>query len=287
MDFVESLMPLIKNYLALYGLKILAAIVVFVVGRWAAKIVRSITRKVLTRASVDPMIVSFAVNLSYFIIITFVVLAALGQLGIQTTSFIAIIGAAGLAIALSLQSSLSNFAAGFLMIIFKPFKKGDFIEGAGVMGTVNEIQIFTTKLLTPDNKLIIVPNGSLISGNITNFSTTGTRRVDMVFGIGYSDDIDHAKGIIEEVLSKDARILKDPPFFIGLIELADSSVNFAVRPWVNSSDYWDVLCDTNEAIKKRFDAEGVSIPFPQQDVHIFKDGQPPSSTTLDTPEETQ
>ncbi len=209
-DF-ESLMPILNSYLALYGLKVVAAIVVFVVGRWAAKIIRGVTRKVLTRASVDPTIISFAANLSYFIILTFVVLAALGQLGIQTTSFIAIIGAAGLAVALSLQSSLSNFAAGFLMIIFKPFKKGDYIEGAGVTGTVEDIQIFTTRLKTPDNKLVIVPNGSLVSGNITNFSTTGTRRVDMVFGIGYSDDIDLAKQVIEEIVSKDTRILKEPP----------------------------------------------------------------------------
>ncbi len=270
MDF-ESLIPILKNYLALYGLKVVAAIVVFILGRWAALVARGVTRKLLTRASVDPTIISFAVNLSYFVILTFVVLAALAQLGIQTTSFIAIIGAAGLAVALSLQSSLSNFAAGFLMILFHPFKVGDFIEGAGVTGTVEEIHIFNTRLKTPDNKIIIVPNGSLISGNITNFSTTGTRRVDMVFGIGYNDDIDHAKSIIEEIIGADIRILKDPPHFIGLIELADSSVNFAVRSWVNSSDYLDVLCDTNESVKKRFDAEGISIPFPQQDVHLIKE----------------
>lgn len=270
MDF-ESVIPFLKSFFTIYGLKVLAAIVVFILGRWVAKIVRGITRKVMTRSNVDPTIISFAVNLSYIVILTFVVLAALGQLGIQTTSFIAIIGAAGLAIALSLQSSLSNFAAGFLMIIFHPFKVGDFIEGAGVMGSVEEIQIFTTRLKTPDNKLIIIPNGSLVSGNITNFSTTGTRRVDMVFGIGYNDDIDHAKGVIEEIIGADSRILKEPPCFIGLIELADSSMNFTVRAWVNSSDYLNVLCDTNESIKKRFDAEGISIPFPQHDVHLYKD----------------
>ncbi|MBE9532465.1 MAG: mechanosensitive ion channel [Proteobacteria bacterium] len=270
MDF-DSFIPLLKNYLALYGLKVLAAVVVFILGRWAAKITRGVTRKLLTRASVDPTIISFAANLSYFIILTFVVLAALAQLGIQTTSFIAIIGAAGLAIALSLQSSLSNFAAGFLMIIFHPFKVGDFIEGAGVTGTVEEIQIFSTRLKTPDNKIIIVPNGSLVSGNITNYSTSGTRRVDMVFGIGYDDDIDRAKGVIKDIISNDQRILKEPECFIGLVELADSSVNFAVRPWVNSADYFNVLCDTNESVKKRFDAEGISIPYPQQDVHLVKE----------------
>jgi small conductance mechanosensitive channel len=261
MDF-ESLIPFLKNYLALYGLRVLAAIVVFIIGRWAAKITRGVTRKVLTRASVDATIISFAANLSYYIILTFVVLAALGQLGIQTTSFIAIIGAAGLAVALSLQSSLSNFAAGFMMIIFHPFKVGDFIEGAGVKGTVEEIQIFTTRLKTADNKLIIVPNGKLMSGNITNFSTTGPRRIDMVFSIGCNDDMELAKSVIEDIVSKDARILKDPPYFIGLVELAESSVNFAVHLWVNSTDYLKVLCDTNESVKKRFDAEGISIPFP-------------------------
>lgn len=270
MDF-ESFIPLLKNYLALYGLKVVAAIVIYILGRWVAMFSRGVIRRVLTRAKVDPTIISFAVNLVYFVVLIFVVLAALGQLGIQTTFFIAIIGAAGLAVALSLQSSLSNLAAGFLMILFHPFKVGDFIDGAGVMGTVLEIQIFTTKLKTSDNKIIIVPNGSFISGNITNFSTSGTRRVDMVFGISYDDDIDHARSIIEDIILKDERILKEPSCFIGLFELAESSMNFTVRPWVNSSDYFSVLCDTNESIKKRFDAEGISIPFPRRDVHLIKE----------------
>ena len=208
--------------------------------------------------------------MTYILLLTFVILAALGQLGIQTTSFIAIIGAAGLAIGLALQGALANFAAGFLMIIFRPFKVGDFIQCAGVAGTVEEIQIFTTQLKTPDNKTIIVPNAKITSDNITNFSTKETRRVDLVFGIGYGDDIDNAKKVISDLLEKDERIMKDPPPTIAVVELADSSVNFVVRPWVKSGDYWDVHFDMTENIKKRFDAEGISIPFPQQDVHLYE-----------------
>ena len=271
MDF-EEVLPKLWEFLALYGLKVVAAIVVFVVGRWVARIARNVLKKILTaKGVVDTTIISFAASLTYIIVLVFVVLAALGQLGIQTTSFIAIIGAAGLAIALSLQSSLSNFAAGFLMIIFRPFKVGDFIEGAGITGTVNEVHIFTTKLKTPDNKIIIVPNGSLMAGNITNFSTTGTRRVDMLFGIGYTDDIDHAKRVIKEILDADKRILREPSTVIGVLELAESSVNITVRPWVNSSDYFNVLLDMNERVKKRFDSEGISIPYPQQDLHLYKE----------------
>jgi len=201
--------------------------------------------------------------------LVFVVLAALGQLGIQTTSFIAVIGAAGLAIGLALQGSLSNFAAGFLMIIFRPFKVGDFIEGAGVAGTVEKIQIFTTQLKTPDNKTIIIPNAKLSGDNIVNFSAKGTRRVDMVFGIGYGDDMDKARKIITDVIDNDPRVLKDPPPKIAVLTLGDSSVDFAVRPWVKVPDYWDLWFDVTETIKKRFDAEGVSIPFPQRDVHVY------------------
>ena len=208
--------------------------------------------------------------MTYIALLVFVVLAALGQLGIQTTSFIAVIGAAGLAIGLALQGSLSNFAAGFLMIIFRPFKVGDYIEGAGVAGTVETIHIFTTQLLTPDNKTVIIPNASLTADNITNYSAKGTRRVDFVFGIGYGDDIDKAKKIMADILAKDERIFKDPVPKIALVELADSSVNFVVRPWVKVEDYWDVYFDTTENIKKSFDAEGISIPFPQHDVHVYQ-----------------
>jgi small conductance mechanosensitive channel len=223
----------------------------------------------MERARLDPTLVSFVTNLSYIALLAFVVIAALNQLGIQTASFIAILGAAGLAVGLALQGSLSNFAAGVLMLIFRPFKVGDYIEGAGVAGTVEEIQIFTTQLKTPDNKTIIIPNAKMTGDNIVNYSTKGTRRVDIVFGIGYADDIDKARQIILDVVGADTRVLKEPAPAVLLAELADSSVNFYTRVWANADDYWGVYFDTMEAVKKRFDAEGVSIPFPQRDVHIY------------------
>jgi small conductance mechanosensitive channel len=267
---MENLAGKVWELLTIYGLKVIAGIVVFIVGRWVAKGLTNVARKVMEKRAVDHTLVSFVANLTYIALLVFVVLAALGQLGIQTTSFIAVIGAAGLAIGLALQGSLSNFAAGFLMIIFRPFKVGDFIEGAGVAGTVEAIQIFTTQLKSPDNKTVIIPNASLTAGNITNYSTKGTRRVDIVMGIGYGDDIDKAKKIMADVLAKDGRILKDPAPTIAVVELADSSVNFVVRPWVKADDYWDVYFDLTENIKKSFDSEGISIPFPQRDVHIYQ-----------------
>ena len=267
---MKDLTAKLWEFLAIYGLKIIVAIIVLIVGRWIAKLLRGITQKVMTKKKLDPTIVSFAANFIYVLLLTFVILAALGQLGIQTTSLIAVIGAAGLAVGLALQGSLANFAAGFLMIIFRPFKVGDYIEGAGVAGTVEEIQIFTTQLKTPDNKIIIIPNAKLTADNITNYSTKETRRVDLVVCIGYGDDIDNAKKVIAGLLAEDERILKDPPPTIGVVELADSSVNFVVRPWVKSADYWNVHFDVTENIKKRFDAEGISIPFPQQDVHLYE-----------------
>ena len=262
-----------KGYamLAAYGVKILLAIVILIIGRWVARIFSKVTQRVMEKREVDETLRSFVGNLIYYTLLTFVVLAALSQLGIQTTSFIAVIGAAGLAIGLALQGSLANFAAGFLMILFRPFKVGDYIEGAGVAGTVESLQIFTTSLRTPDNKKIIIPNASLTGGNIVNWSATGTRRVDMVFGIGYSDDIDKAKQVIKEILDADERILKDPAPQVALSELADSSVNFIARPWVKTGDYWGVFFDITETVKKRFDAEGISIPFPQRDVHLFQE----------------
>ncbi|OEU69198.1 MAG: mechanosensitive ion channel protein [Desulfobacterales bacterium S5133MH16] len=267
---MEDLISKVLELLTIYGLKVIAAIVVFIVGRWIAKGLTKLAENVMNKRQVDPTIVSFAANMTYIALLVFVVLAALGQLGIQTTSFIAVIGAAGLAIGLALQGSLANFAAGFLMIIFRPFKVGDYIEGAGVAGTVEVIQIFTTQLQTPDNKTVIIPNASLTADNITNWSVKGTRRVDLVMGIGYGDDIDKAKKIMADVLAKDERILKDPAPNIAVVELADSSVNFVVRPWVKLEHYWDVYFDTTENIKKSFDAQGISIPFPQRDVHMYE-----------------
>jgi small conductance mechanosensitive channel len=256
--------------MAAFGLKLIAAIAVFVIGRWVARAVTRAVQRALAKAETDPTLVGFIKNVTYGGLMALVVIAAAGQLGVQTTSFIAVLGAAGLAVGLALQGSLANFAAGVLMIIFRPFKAGDFVEAGGVAGVVEEIELFTTKLRTPDNKTVIIPNGQVTAGSITNYSARDTRRVDMVFGIGYGDDIDKAKRIIREVLDADARVLKDPEPTVGLVELGDSSVNFAVRPWVSSADYWNVYFDIHEAMKKRFDAEGISIPFPQRDVHIHQ-----------------
>lgn len=253
-----------------YGVKVIAAIAIFFIGKWVAKLLTRTIRKLMGKSNLEPMLVTFTSNLTYAALMVFVVLAALNQLGIQTTSFIAVIGAAGLAIGLAMQDSLSNFAAGVMLIIFRPFKTGDFIEAAGTAGTVLEIQIFTTTLKTGDNRLIHIPNGKIIAGNIVNFSANDTRRVDMVFGISYDDDIKKAKTIIEDVLKSESRVLPEPEPTIGVLELADSSVNIAVRPWVNTSDYWPTLFALNETIKEKFDEVGISIPFPQSDIHLIR-----------------
>lgn len=267
---MEAIIQKVWELLAVYGIKVVAAIVILIIGRWIAKTIKNLLLRQMGKRDIDPTIIAFVGNLSYILLMTFVVLAALKQVGIQTTSFIAVLGAAGLAIGLALQGSLANFAAGFLMILFRPIRVGDFIEGAGVSGVVEEIQIFTTQLRSADNKTIIIPNAKLTSDNIVNWTVKGTRRVDMVFGIGYDDDIDKAKEIMDGIIKEDDRVLKDPAPTIALSELADSSVNFVVRPWVNTSDYWGVYFDTTEKVKKRFDAEGISIPYPQRDVHVYE-----------------
>jgi small conductance mechanosensitive channel len=253
-----------------FGVNLLTAIVIFYVGRLAVRLITRGIHKVMTSQEVDQTLVSFVTNLVSMILLVIVVIAAVGALGVQTTSFIAIIGAAGLAVGLALQGSLSNFASGVLIIIFRPYKVGDFIEGAGIAGVVVDVQILTTILKTGDNKQIIVPNSQIMGGIITNYSANETRRVDMVVGVSYEDDLDKVRSTIEELIAADDRILDDPAPTIAVSELADSSVNFVVRPWVNTPDYWGVMFDLTEAIKKRFDQEGISIPFPQQDVHLYK-----------------
>lgn len=253
-----------------WGLKAVMAIVIFIIGRILARVLRNSLRAALRRGKVEETLVSFSTNLAYALLMVIVIIAALNQLGIQTTSFIAILGAAGLAVGLALQGSLANFAAGVLMIIFKPFKVGDFIEAAGTMGTVEEIEIFTTKLRTPDNKQIIIPNNQITNGNITNFSAKDTRRVDLVVGVSYSDDLNKVKAVLEDILNQDERILPEPAPTIGVLQLGESSIDFAVRPWVKSGDYWPTFFDLNKTIKERFDAEDISIPFPQRDVHFYQ-----------------
>ncbi len=251
-----------------YGTAILLAILIFYIGRFIVGRIISVIQRVMLGRGTDETLVNFICSIVRWLGLLFVVIAALSQLGVDTTSLVALIGAAGLAIGFALQSSLANFAAGVMLIVFKPFKKGDFVEAGGAMGTVDAISIFTTVMTTPDNKEIIVPNGAIIGGNITNFSARPTRRVDMVFGVSYSDDLRKARQLLEEIIGADTRILAEPAPVITVGELADSSVNFLVRPWVNAEDYWGVLWDTTEAVKLRVDAEGISIPFPQMDVHV-------------------
>jgi small conductance mechanosensitive channel len=253
-----------------FGLKLVTALIIFIIGRWVARRLAGLVEKGMTKAGTDSTLTGFLRNIIYIGLLTFVILAAIAQLGVQTTSFIAVLGAAGFAVGLALQGSLANFAAGVLIIIFRPFKSGDFVEAGGVAGVVENIQIFTTTMRTGDNKTIIIPNGQITSGTIVNYSTKDTRRVDMVIGVGYGDDLDKVRRVLEEILKEDERVLEDPAPTIGVLELADSSVNFAVRPWVKSADYWPVYFALHEKVKKRFDKEGISIPFPQQDVHIHQ-----------------
>lgn len=267
---MEETLLEIQDLVVMYGFKVLLAIVIFIVGRFLSKVLSNLVVKVMTKKALDAAVSNFVGSLVKWGILAFTIIAALGQLGIQTASFVAIIGAAGLAVGLALQGSLSNFAAGVLILIFKPFKIGDFVEVAGTAGVVVNIQIFTTELKTGDNKQIIIPNSAVTGGTITNYSAHDTRRVDLVFGIGYSDDIDKAKAVLNDIIQADERILKDPEVTIAVSELADSSVNFVVRPWVKSADYWAVYFGLHEAVKKRFDQEGISIPFPQTDVHLHK-----------------
>ena len=266
----SDLMEKVYTLLTLYGLRVVSAIAILVIGRWVAKGITRIIERLMIKRKVDETLVSFVSNLGYVAMLAFVIIAALNKLGIQTASFIAVVGAAGLAIGLALQGSLSNFAAGILMIIFRPFKVGDYIEGAGVAGTVEAIQIFTTQLKTPDNKTVIIPNSKISSDNIVNYSTKGTRRVELVFGIAYDDDIDKARQIIMDIIEKDERVFKDPEPIVVLSELADSSVNLTMRAWSKSGNHWKIFFDTTEKVKKAFDAQGITIPFPQRDVHIYE-----------------
>ena len=252
-----------------FGLKLLAALVIFYVGRIVARILQKGLRKMLQTQAVDKILETFVCNLAYWAIMIFVIIAAINQVGVQTTSLIAVMGAAGLAVGLALQGSLSNFAAGVLIVIFRPYRVGDWVEAAGISGSVEQVQILTTILKTGDNKQIIVPNSQIMNSIITNYSANDTRRIDMIVGVSYSDDLDKVRKTLEELVASDERILKDPACTIAVSELADSSVNFVVRPWASTADYWSVKFDLTEAVKKRFDKEGISFPFPQQDVHLY------------------
>jgi len=270
MENYEHLISQAQELLAVYGLKVLAAIAILIIGRMVAGWGRRIAEKLLERGKTDKIVIGFVGSIVYIALMAFVVLAALGQLGIQTTSFIAIIGAAGLAIGLALQGSLANFAAGFLLIIFRPFKVGDFVEAGGVSGSVESISIFTTSLTTPDNKLVIVPNSSIYDGNITNYSAKETRRVDLVVGVSYDADLAEVKRILNEIASGDERVMSTPAPQIAVSELADNSVNLVMRMWAKTSDYWGVYFDATESVKLRLDEAGIGIPYPQRDVHLYE-----------------
>ncbi len=254
----------------LYGIKLVQALATLVIGLLVAKLIASGFRKLITQKKFDKTLSSFVFSMTKALLYTIVGIMTLSQLGVETTSLIAVLGAAGLAISFALQGSLSNFAAGIMLIVFRHFKVGDFIDGAGVSGTVEEIKIFTTNLKTPDNKLIIIPNSKLVNDNLINYSAKSTRRVDMVFGISYNDDIDKAKNVISSLIKSEARILLEPAPQIVVSSLGDSSVNITVRTWVKKEDYWDVYFSMTENVKKRFDNEQISIPFPQTDVHIHQ-----------------
>lgn len=248
------------------------AALIFFLGRLAAKIATNAARKIMTKTQMEGTLERFLCNLIYAVLMVVVVIATINQLGLQTTSLLAVFGAAGLAIGLALQGSLSNFASGVMIVGFRPYKVGDYIEAGGVAGVVEEVQIFTTVLKSPDNKKIIVPNSQVMAAEIVNYSAHETRRVDLVAGCGYSDDLDKVHRVLNEIVQGDERILKDPVPTIAVSELGDSSVNFVVRPWVNSADYWAVYFDLTERVKKRFDEEGIAIPFPQRDVHVYQHG---------------
>lgn len=259
-----------KDWLIANGMSILFAIGVLIIGRWLAMWLASLSRKAMTKGGVDVTLSSFLGKLIYYGLMAAVVIAAADQVGIKTTSFLAIMGAAGLAVGLALKDSLSNFASGVMLILFRPFVVGDFVSAGGVSGTVRKIDIFSTIILTPDNQKIIVPNGGITSSVITNVNAEPTRRIDLVVGIGYDDDIRETKNTLKELVMADKRILADPSTAIAVLELADSSVNLIVRPWVKTADYWAVRLELIERIKLTFDEKGISFPYPQQDVHMYQ-----------------
>lgn len=252
------------------ALRLITAVVIFYVGRMIANILTGTLRRMMQKNEVDKTLETFICNLTRIALLAFVVIAAISALGVETTSVIAVLGAAGLAVGLAMQGSLSNFAAGVLIVLFRPYRVGDYIEAAGIGGTVESVQILTTVMRTPDNKRIIVPNSQIMNSAITNYSVNDTRRIDLVVGVGYGDDLDKVRATLEDLVENEERILRDPAWVIAVGELADSSVNFYVRPWVKTEDYWSVRFDLTEAIKKRFDDVGIQIPFPQHDVHLHE-----------------
>ena len=263
-DMLDSLIEIGSSI----SISLLMALAILIIGRQLVKLILRLITVALEKSNVEDTVRIFVTNLLNTLLMILVFIAAINQLGIETTSIIAVLGAAGLAIGLALQGSLSNFAAGILIVIYRPYKVGDYIEAGNYAGTVKDIQIFSTVLKTPDNKIVVVPNGSIMNGSIVNYSDQDTRRIDLIISCGYEDDIDKVRSVLEDILKKEKRVLKDPKPQIAVTELADSSVNFIFRPWVKRVDYLPVYYSLLEEVKKRFDKEGISIPYPQSDVHI-------------------
>ena len=265
----DNLLEMLRTTGLDFGINIITAIAIFYIGKMVVGLLMRGLRKAMQAQEIDKTLESFVCNLASMVLLMFVIIASISAMGIQTTAFIAVLGAAGLAIGLALQGSLANFASGVLIVLFRPYKVGDWVEAAGIAGTVVEVQILTTIFKTGDNKTIIVPNGQVMDSVIINYSSNDQRRIDMVIGVSYDDDLDKVRATLEDLIAADDRILDDPACRIAVAELADSSVNFYVRPWVKSGDYSDVKFDLTEAIKKRFDKEGIAFPFPQTDVHLY------------------
>ncbi|MFZ1807238.1 MAG: mechanosensitive ion channel domain-containing protein [Cyclobacteriaceae bacterium] len=267
----DDIIQYLSDLTLTYGPKLLAAIAVWIVGSWIIKALIRGLKNVMNKGNLDASLKPFLLSMASILLKVMLVISVLSMLGIEMTSFVAILGAAGLAVGLALSGTLQNFAGGVMLLVFKPYKVGDFVEASGYSGTVNAIQIFNTVLKTADNKTIIIPNGGLSTSSITNYSTEERRRVDWTIGVGYGDDLDKARAVIKRLCDEDERILKDPEVFIAVAALADSSVNFTVRAWVKASDYWGVFFRMNEEVYKTFDKEGLNIPYPQMDVHVHKD----------------
>lgn len=259
----------IQGLISVYAINIIGALLIFIVGKWLSRHITNLLAKLLKKNNVELTLVNFLTNLIYYTLVVLVVVAAVGRLGVNTTSFLTIIGAAGLAIGLALKDSLSNFAAGVMLVLFRPFTIGDVVSTAGITAKVEKITIFNTLFCTADNQLVIVPNNKIISDIITNINAKDTRRIDLVVGISYTDDMVQTKGVLERLAKEDSRVLTDPATTVAVAELADSSVNLVFRPWVKTADYWAVRFDLTEKIKNALDEAGISIPFPQQDVHLF------------------
>lgn len=266
----EQIFGIVTNVVEKYGPKLLGAIVVLIIGSWIIKLINNSFSRLLEKRNIDASLKPFLTSMLGILLKVMLVISVLSMLGIQMTSFVAILGAAGLAVGLALSGTLQNFAGGVMILIFKPFKVGDYIDAQGHSGTVSGIQIFNTILKTPDNKTIIIPNGGLSTGSLTNYSAEPLRRVDWTFGIGYGDSVEKATEVLKKLADDDPRILKDPSVFVGISALADSSVNFAVRAWVKAEDYWGVFFNMNENVYNTFNKEGINIPFPQIDVHLHK-----------------